>query len=124
MSEELQVSTATSTSETTPSTSSPFSTKKALIRSDHNTESSRPSSPQKKAKVIETLANKFNLHIAVHNKSGRKNNELSEEEEEWIENFQKDQTLRKQLPEEGMLSTLEWTAVKVYAKTIPILETP
>ena len=30
---------------------------------------------------------KFNLCIAVHNKSGRKKNELSEEEEELIENF-------------------------------------
>ena len=58
-----------------------------LQRSDHKTESSRPSSPQKKAEVIETLANKFNLRIAVHNKSGRKNNKLSEEAEEWIENF-------------------------------------
>ena len=87
MSEELQVSTATSTSETKPSRSSAFSTKKALIRSDHKTESSRPSCPQKKAELIETLANKFNLRIAVDNKSGRKNSKLSEEAEEWIENF-------------------------------------
>ena len=34
-----------------------------------------------------TLAKKFNLSIAVHNKAGRKENKLSEDEEEWIDNF-------------------------------------
>ena len=37
--------------------------------------------------VFETLSKKFILRIAVHNKSGRKKNELREEVEEWIENF-------------------------------------
>ena len=87
MSEQLQVSTATSTLETTPSTSSAFSTKQILSRSVHKTERALPSSPQKKADVIQTLAKKFNLCIAVHNKSGKKKNELSEEEEEWIEDL-------------------------------------
>ena len=53
--------------------------------------------------MIGTLARKLNPCLAVYNKSGRKKNELSEEE---------DQTLRLQLPEEGILSTLKWTMVK------------
>ena len=51
------------------------------------TERSLPSSLRKKAEVIGTLAKKISLHKAVHNKSGRKKSELSEIEEEWIENF-------------------------------------
>ena len=82
MSEQLQVSTETSTSETTPTTSSAFSTKQILSRSVHRTERSFPSSPRKKTEVIGTLATKFNLRIDVQNKSGRKKNELSKEEEE------------------------------------------
>ena len=39
------------------------------------------------AEVIGTLTKTFNLRIAIHNKSGRKNNELSKEEEVWIDNF-------------------------------------
>ena len=87
ISEQLQVSIAPSTSETTPTTSSACSTKQVLCQSLHKTERSLPSSPQKKAKVIGTLPKIFNLSIAVHNKSGRKKNKLSEEEEEWIGNF-------------------------------------
>ena len=87
MSEQLQVSTATSISETTPTTSSAFSTKQISSRSVHKTERSLQSSLRKKAEVIGTLAKKPNLRIAVHNNSGRKKNKLSEEEEEWIENF-------------------------------------
>ena len=37
--------------------------------------------------MIGTVSNKFNLPIAVQIKSARKKNELSEEKEEWIENF-------------------------------------
>ena len=37
--------------------------------------------------MIGTVSNKFNLPIAVQIKSVRKKNELSEEKEEWIENF-------------------------------------
>ena len=40
-----------------------------------------------KKSAKETLSKKFNLRIAAHNKSGRKKNELSEEEKEWIDNF-------------------------------------
>ena len=87
MSEQLQVSTAAPTSETTPTTSSAFSTKQILGRSVHKTERSLPSSPQKKAEEIGNLAKKFNLRIAVHNKSGRNKNELYEEEEKWTEKF-------------------------------------
>ena len=76
-----------STSETTSTTSSVFSTKQILGQSVHKTERSLLSSPRKKAEVIGTLVKKFDLRIAVHNKSGRKKNELSEEEKEWIENF-------------------------------------
>ena len=91
MSEKLQVSTATSASEIT-TTSSGFSKKKAkknkqiLSQSVHKTERSPQSSPRKKAEVIGTLAKKFCLRIAVHDKSEGKKSELSEEEEEWIEN--------------------------------------
>ena len=53
----------------------------------HKTERSLPSSPLKRVEVIGTLAKKFNPRIAVPNKSGRKKNKLSEEEEEWIENL-------------------------------------
>ena len=66
---------------------SAFSTKQIFGRGVHKTKRSLPFSPRKKAEVIETLAKKFNLRIAGHNKSGRKKNELSEEKEEWIENF-------------------------------------
>ena len=88
MSEQLQVSTAMSTLETTPSISSAFSTKQILSQSVRKTERLFPSSPRKNAEVTGTFAKIFNLRIAVHNKSERKNSELSEEEEEeWIENF-------------------------------------
>ena len=53
----------------------------------HKTERSLPSSPLKRVEVIGTLAKKFNPRVAVPNKSGRKKNKLSEEEEEWIENL-------------------------------------
>ena len=43
--------------------------------------------PEKQAELIGALAQKFNLLIALHNKSGRKKNKLNEEEEEWIKNF-------------------------------------
>ena len=76
MSQELQVSTATSTSETTPTMSSAFSTKQILSRSVRKTVISLPSSPGKKAEVIGTLSKKFNQRIAVHIKSGKK--------KEWI----------------------------------------
>ena len=88
MSEQLQASTATSSSETKPTTSSAFSTNEILSRSVRKTKRSLPFSPQKKAKIIGALAKKFNLCIAVlHNKSGRKKNKLSKQEEEWIEIF-------------------------------------
>ena len=58
-----------------------------MSRSFHKTERSLPSSPQKKVEGIGTLSKKFNLRITVHNKSGKKQNKLSEEEEEWIQNF-------------------------------------
>ena len=61
-------------SETTPTTSSAFSTRQILSQSVHKTEISLPSSPRKKADVIETLAKKFNLRIAVYNKLRRKKN--------------------------------------------------
>ena len=51
----LQVSTAISTSEATPTTSSAFSTKQILSQSVHKSERSLPSSPQKKADAIGTL---------------------------------------------------------------------
>ena len=61
--------------------SSLFSAKQILSRNVQKTEGSLPSSPRKKAEVTETLAKKFNLRIAVHNKSGRKKNKVSEKEE-------------------------------------------
>ena len=42
---------------------------------------------EKTAEVIGTLPKKFNLHIAVHDKSERKKNELSKKEKGWINNF-------------------------------------
>ena len=67
--------------------SSAFSTKQILSRSVYKTERSLPSRPRKKTEVTGILIKKLNLCIAVHNQSGRKKNKLSEEEEEWIENF-------------------------------------
>ena len=87
MSEQLQASTAMSTSERTPIMCSAFSTKQILSRSVYKTERSLPSRPRKKTEVTGILIKKLNLCIAVHNQSGRKKNKLSEEEEEWIENF-------------------------------------
>ena len=82
MSEKLQVSFATSASETTPTTSSAFSAKRILSRSVDKIEISLSFSPRKKPKVIGTLAKKLDLCRAVHNKLGRKKNELSEVGEE------------------------------------------
>ena len=78
MLEQLQVSTATSTSKTIPTTSSAFSTKQTLSRSVPKTERSHPVC-ERRPRWLELLPKKFNLRIAaVHNKSGRKKNELSE----------------------------------------------
>ena len=57
MSEKVQVSTATSASEITPTMSSAFSKKnpQILSRSVHKTERSLQSNPRKKAEVIGTL---------------------------------------------------------------------
>ena len=85
MSELLQVSNAASTS-SSPTTYSAFKTKQTLSWSVHKTGRSLFCSPCKKTEVIRTLSQKFNLRIALHNKSERKKNELNEEEEEWIEN--------------------------------------
>ena len=52
ISEQLQVSNATSTSETLPPKSSAFSTQQILSQSVHETEKSLPSSQQKKAKML------------------------------------------------------------------------
>ena len=60
MSEQLQVSTATSTLETTSAKSSAFSAKQILSQSVHKTERSLPFSLRKKAEVIRTLAKRFN----------------------------------------------------------------
>ena len=57
--------------------------------------------------MIGNLSSKFSLPIAVHIESGRKKNELSEEEEEWMYNFLEKSDIRIQLPEEGILSALE-----------------
>ena len=67
---------------------------------------------EKTAEVIGTFPKKFNLHIAVHNKSGRKKNELSKKEKGWIENFLERSDINYTFPEEGILSMLEWTVVK------------
>ena len=58
-----------------------------MSRSVHKTERSLPSSPQKKVEGIGTLSKKLNLRITVHNRSEKNPNKLSEEEEEWIQNF-------------------------------------
>ena len=67
--------------------SAEFLTKPIMSQIFSRLKRSLPSSSRKKNFVIRTLAKKFNLRIAVHNKSGRKKNELSEEEEEWIDDF-------------------------------------
>ena len=104
---QLLVGTATSTSGPISSAFSAFSAKQFLSQYVHKTERSLPSSPQKKAQVIGNLSSKFSLPIAVHIESGRKKNELSEEEEEWMYNFLEKSDKRIQLPEEGILSALE-----------------
>ena len=85
MSELLQVSNATSTS-SSPTTSSAFKVKQTLSWSVHKTGRSLYCSPCKETEVIGTLAKKFNLRIALHNKSEGKKNELNGVEEEWSEN--------------------------------------
>ena len=76
------------TEEERPSTSSSFSSKQVLNRSIKKAERSLPLSPRKEAEVIGSLAKKFKLSIAVaKNKTGRKKNELSQEEREPLENF-------------------------------------
>ena len=49
----------------------------------------------------------YHLKKVIHIESGRKKNELSEEEEEWMYNFLEESDKRIQLPEEGILSALE-----------------
>ena len=76
------------TEEERPSTSSSFSSKQVLNRSIKKAERSLPLSPRKEVEVIGSLAKKFRLSIAVaKNKTGRKKNELSQEEREPLENF-------------------------------------
>ena len=59
---QLQVSTATPTSETTRVKSSVFSTKQSLSRRFHKTERSLPSSPQKKNEMTGTLPPKKSIY--------------------------------------------------------------
>ena len=96
-----------STSETTATASSAFS-----IKQIHKTKRSLSFSAGNNAALIGTLTKKFNLRIAVHNKLGRKKNELSEEEEEWLENFLERSDITHTIPRRSIVSTLDWTAVK------------
>ena len=76
MSEQLQISNATSISETIATFSNVLSIfnsiKQTFSQSVNKTKRSLPSFPWKKVEVVGTLAKKFNLRIAVHNKWGIK----------------------------------------------------
>ena len=84
MSEQLQLSTETSTAQTTLTTSSAFSTKQILSQIIRMTKNSLPSSPPKKVEVIGTLAKSIQVQLYI---TRRKKNKLCEKEEEWIQNF-------------------------------------
>ena len=124
MSEQLQVSTATSDSETKPTTSSAFSTKEILSRSIRKTKRSVPFSPQKKAETIGALAKKFNLCMLFYitSKEEKRTNSVKRKRN-GLRFLYKYQILHIQLAQEGILSTLEWTAVKrSKAKTMSTLK--
>ena len=111
ISEQLQVSNATSTSETLPPKSSAFSTQQILSQSVHETEKSLPSSQQKKAEMLGRGGSIYvQLYITIQEEKGM--NKLNRKKN-GLKTFQKHQTLCIQLLDEGILSTLEWTTVKM-----------
>lgn len=81
-------SSATSALEATEAaSSSPFSNSAVKSRTVKRVEKCRPQSPRRKTEVIKSLASKFNVKVKFGEKSGRKKNLLSEEEQQWVLNF-------------------------------------
>ena len=65
--------------------SSSFKHYATKARSLKKVENALPNSPRKKAEIVTTLANKFNLRIAApRHKSGRPKQTLTEEQVEWL----------------------------------------
>ena len=76
--------------EATPSTSSSsegFAQRSTHMRSVRKAVKALPKSPRKQKAVVTSLAKKFNLRILPQNRSGRKKQDLSEEEESWLRKF-------------------------------------
>ena len=76
--------------EATPSTSSSsegFAQCSTHMRSVRKAVKALPKSPRKQKAVVTSLAKKFNLRILPQNRSGRKKQDLSEEEESWLRKF-------------------------------------
>ena len=63
---------------------SAFSTKQSRCRSMRRAEDGLPKSPNKKMEVIGSLAKKYQIRIAFATKRGRKYEDLSEKEVEWL----------------------------------------
>ena len=68
-----------------PSTS--FSNSAVKSRIIKKVEKSLPKSPRRKKKVIKSLASKFNVKVKLTQKVGRKKNELTEQENQWLVEF-------------------------------------
>jgi len=67
--------------------SSAFSTKQSRYRSLRKAEEGLPKSPNKKMEVIGSLAKKYQMRIALSKKKGRKCEDLSEEQVEWLREY-------------------------------------
>ena len=66
---------------------SAFSTKQSRCRSLKRAEEGLPKSPNKKMEVIGSLAKKYKMRIALAKKRGRKYEDLSEGEVQWLKNY-------------------------------------
>ena len=71
-----------------PASSQPsFSNSAIKSRTIKRVEKALPQSPRRKSEVIKTLASKFNVKVKFCEKVGRKNNVLSDLEQQWVEEF-------------------------------------
>ncbi|XP_066916722.1 uncharacterized protein [Clytia hemisphaerica] len=70
-----------------PEPESAFSSKQSKYRSLKRAEINLPNSPNKKMEVIGSLAKKYKLRNALSKKKGRKYEDLSEEQVEWLKDF-------------------------------------
>lgn len=72
----------------TPDTCQPsFSNSAIKSRTIKRVEKVLPRSPRRKSEVIKTFASKFNVKVKLGEKVGRKKNNLSDQEQQWVKEF-------------------------------------